>query len=132
MPSGKIFAARRAFVWTASLQRFAWNSHGIILASLATHRPPSSQTSSFVSIVLATKWLRILSISANDKTRNHLVANPMVSICETMKIASWFPNSISCSITLITCFATDEISWQRQGKELVAPSRRRVKSGRFQ
>ena len=26
---------------------------------------------------LATKWLRILSLGGNDKTRNHLVANPI-------------------------------------------------------
>ena len=28
-------------------------------------------------IGLATKWLRVLSIPPNDKTRNHLVANPI-------------------------------------------------------
>ena len=31
-----------------------------------------------LSIELATKWLRILSIPPNDKIRNHLVANPIV------------------------------------------------------
>ena len=34
-----------------------------------------------VNIGLATKWLRILSISPNGKIRNHLVANPT----ETLK-----------------------------------------------
>ena len=28
-----------------------------------------------ISFLLATKWLRILSIPTNDKIRNHLVAN---------------------------------------------------------
>ena len=32
------------------------------------------------SIGLATKWLRILSISPNDKIRNHLVANSIFSM----------------------------------------------------
>ena len=31
----------------------------------------------FVTIRLATKWLRILPMPPNDKIRNHLVANPM-------------------------------------------------------
>ena len=32
------------------------------------------------NIRLATKWLRILSLPANDKTRNHLVAKPILKI----------------------------------------------------
>ena len=32
------------------------------------------------SIGLATKWLRVLSLGGNDKTRNHLVANPIATL----------------------------------------------------
>ena len=32
-----------------------------------------------IELGLATKWLRILSIPPNDKIRNNLVANPIIS-----------------------------------------------------
>ena len=41
----------------------------------------NSQVQSFCrcdSIALATKWLRVLSLGGNDKTRSHLVAKPIV------------------------------------------------------
>ena len=38
---------------------------------------PTVQMLMYRSTVLATKWLRILSIGGIDKTRSHLVANPI-------------------------------------------------------
>ena len=37
------------------------------------------------TIGLATKWLRILSIPPNDKSRNHLVANVYCMICQRFR-----------------------------------------------
>ena len=36
-------------------------------------------------IELATKWLRLLSISPNDKIRDHLVANPIYNEEKTFR-----------------------------------------------
>ena len=36
-------------------------------------------------VELATKWLQILSLSGNDKIRNHLVANPIALFCQKLK-----------------------------------------------
>ena len=38
-----------------------------------------------ISFLLATKWLRILSIPTNDKIRNHLVANYNKNIILSLK-----------------------------------------------
>ena len=51
-----------------------------------------------VAIGLATKWLRILSLPPNDKTRNHLVANPIVPIKHV--------NSINTTIHFVATVCT--------------------------
>ena len=95
-----LYLTHYKFYTTASLT-FIFTFSNLMLIIISTMLNYFNQKISGSYIVLATKWLRILSIPPNDKIRNHLVSNPIVSLND---FCTWIISTVFISSNILFVF----------------------------